>query len=121
MYRYLAEVTFETGPQMRRHQQNASCFCDSAEFAKFVELLREVAGRLSTESRLAASERLLTKEETTEIVGFSYTTIYEWMRRGTFPAAIDCEGTPRFRHSEVESWINSRPRRRYRSIEGATE
>lgn len=62
-------------------------------------------------------EKLLSKAKVLEIVGLSFPTIWQAMRKGTFPRSVKL-GDGAFtkiawHQSEVEEWIRQRPRRRY--------
>ena len=55
--------------------------------------------------------RLLTRKQLLEIVPFSYTTIWELMRRGAFPKALRIGAQKvAWRDDEVRAWIDCRPR-----------
>jgi predicted DNA-binding transcriptional regulator AlpA len=66
-------------------------------------------------------QRLLSKADVLALLGIaSYVTLYEWMRAGQFPLAIEL-GPPGGRSTkiawladEVHAWIASRPRRKLR-------
>ena len=44
-----------------------------------------------------------------DLVGCSYTSIWSWMRAGTFPRSVAVGATSRWRASEVAAWLKSRP------------
>lgn len=58
------------------------------------------------------TERLLPKRAVTAMIGVAYPTLWSWMQKGQFPRALDCNGIPRWRLSELTQWIATRERRR---------
>ena len=53
---------------------------------------------------------LLTRREVERICKTSRSSIYCWMRRGTFPLPLKLAAkTVRWRRSEVEAWLSTRP------------
>lgn len=58
-------------------------------------------------------DTLLSVDQVTAIVGASRSTIYAWLKQGFFPPPIRI-GPRRvaWRASEIQAWINSRPRAR---------
>jgi predicted DNA-binding transcriptional regulator AlpA len=74
--------------------------------------------------RAADRPRLLSKAEVLDLIGVTYTTLWEWMGRDEFPRAIEL-GKPNGRstkiawyESEILDWIAARPRRRLRPGRG---
>jgi predicted DNA-binding transcriptional regulator AlpA len=59
-------------------------------------------------------DRLIGKRALTAILDCSYTTIWKWCVEGKFVKAIDCNGIPKWRLSEVMEWIETRERRRFK-------
>jgi len=59
-------------------------------------------------------KRLLGKRALTAMLDCSYTTIWSWCVQGKFVKAIDCNGIPKWRLSEVMQWIETRERRRFK-------
>jgi predicted DNA-binding transcriptional regulator AlpA len=59
-------------------------------------------------------DRLIGKRALTALLGCSYTTVWKWCVQGKFVKAIDCNGIPRWRLSEVMDWIETRERRRFK-------
>jgi predicted DNA-binding transcriptional regulator AlpA len=56
--------------------------------------------------------RLISKPELLERLGVSYPTLWNWMRRGTFPRSRQLGGKVAWIESEVEAWIAALPVRR---------
>ncbi|MDI3386360.1 helix-turn-helix domain-containing protein [Streptomyces sp. B-S-A8] len=54
-------------------------------------------------------EKMITIPELADALNVSVKTIYEWNSLGTGPAYVKAGGGVRFRPSEVERWLNSRP------------
>ena len=65
---------------------------------------------MGTESKI--TEKLIYRSEVLEITGFSYPTLWEWMRKGTFPRSIEVGGGVAWWQSEFEEWLANLPRRR---------
>jgi len=63
--------------------------------------------------------RLVSKPEVCDRVGKTFPTIWLWMREGKFPLARDCGGKPAWLESEIDQWIESRPKRQYKSADAA--
>ena len=58
-------------------------------------------------------DHLLTPRQVLDMVGISKATMYRFLRSGAFPAAVMLgERLPRWRLSEIEAWLESRPRSR---------
>lgn len=55
--------------------------------------------------------RLMYKPELTELIGSSYSSIWQWMRDGKFPRSLVVGGKTAWYSDEIEAWINSLPRR----------
>jgi predicted DNA-binding transcriptional regulator AlpA len=60
--------------------------------------------------------RLLNRNQLLKLVGVSYGSVYEWSRRGQFPAAIEIGPGGRtcriaWVESEIFEWLANRPRR----------
>ncbi len=53
--------------------------------------------------------RLLDKNEVRAIVGVSFPTIWQWMRRGLFPRSRICRGRSVWRSDEIENWLARLP------------
>lgn len=54
-------------------------------------------------------ERLLRKPTVLDITGLSTSTLYHFMREGTFPQSVKLgKRTVAWKQSEVNRWINSR-------------
>ena len=60
---------------------------------------------------------MIRKREVMRRVGLSYVSIWEAMRRGTFPRPVSISDARqcgvRWVEAEIEAWIKSRPRRTY--------
>src|SRR5512132_2252228 len=66
-----------------------------------------------------ASIRLIYKPELLRLVGVSYSSIFDWMRRGKFPRAREIGPGGRstriaWVRAEVETWLAARPQRQLR-------
>ena len=61
---------------------------------------------------LIETDRLLTKAEILEITGFSYSSIWSWMRSGRFPRSLAVSGRVRWREREIRAWLENLPRQR---------
>ena len=54
---------------------------------------------------------LLTRQQVEKILGIRRSTIYKLMRQGKLPTPITISrGCVRWKKSELEDWINSRPK-----------
>jgi predicted DNA-binding transcriptional regulator AlpA len=67
--------------------------------------------------------RLLSRTEVAELLGVSYVCIWQWMRAGKFPLGRSIGGYgPHGRvfwiASEIEDWIQSRPKRIPKGFKG---
>ena len=58
------------------------------------------------------TDRLLTRAQVLELTGFSYGSIWAWMRSGTFPRSLLISGRVRWRAREIQDWIENLPRQR---------
>jgi predicted DNA-binding transcriptional regulator AlpA len=67
----------------------------------------------NTEATLVAKPaRFISKREMLDRVGASYSSVWLWMRRGTFPRSRELGGKAVFIESEIEEFIlNSKVRR----------
>ena len=61
---------------------------------------------------LLETDRLLTKAEILELTGFSYSSIWAWMRSGKFPRSLAVSGRVRWREREIRAWLENLPRQR---------
>jgi predicted DNA-binding transcriptional regulator AlpA len=60
--------------------------------------------------------RLLSKKEVLARIPVTYPTIWNWMRKGTFPRARIISATKAgWLESEINEWIRARPERNYKS------
>lgn len=60
------------------------------------------------------STKLLKRSEVVERIGFSYQSIWNWMKKGDFPLPIQTDSKHvRWFESEINDWIASRPRKTY--------
>lgn len=73
--------------------------------------------------RESIAEAFLTKQQVLELVGVSFPTLWDWMRKGQFPSSrVLGQGagnrtTARWLRSEINQWMASRPPRLFK---GAT-
>lgn len=58
------------------------------------------------------SRRLIYKPELRELIGCSYSTVWQWMRDGKFPRSVAVGGKSAWYLDEVEAWLEALPRRR---------
>ena len=70
---------------------------------------------------LIETDRLLTKAEVLEITGFSYSSIWSWMRSGRFPRSLAVSGRVRGREREIQAWLETLPRQRLKGDDPASE
>jgi predicted DNA-binding transcriptional regulator AlpA len=55
------------------------------------------------------SSRLLSKADVCDLTSRTFPTIWTWMQRGKFPRAVNLNGRPAWRESEVIEWIEALP------------
>ena len=56
-------------------------------------------------------EQILTAKKVRSIVSVSKTTMHDWIKRGKFPAPYRLgPGRVGYKRSEIDAWIESRPR-----------
>ncbi len=65
--------------------------------------------------------RFLTRAEVIDRVNMTYAWIWTQMRKGTFPRARDLGNRTVWVESEVEDWMNSRPKRRLKGDKGSAD
>ena len=58
------------------------------------------------------NDRLLTRAAVLEVTGFTYSTIWKWMRADKFPRSLAVFGRVRWREREVTAWLDSLPRQK---------
>ncbi len=63
--------------------------------------------------------RFISKAEVLDRVAASYPSVWQWMRDGKFPRSRELGGKSVWLESEIEAWINARPRRRLKGDEVA--
>ena len=63
--------------------------------------------------------RLLAKAEVVDRVGADYSTIYRWMKNGTFPRSRSMAGKTVWVAAEVDAWIRTLPQSRLKGDGGA--
>lgn len=63
-------------------------------------------------SNQAHPPRLMEKAEVLAITGVSYPSLWDWMRKGTFPRSRRVGGKSKWLSTEVEAWILALPIRR---------
>lgn len=61
--------------------------------------------------RALEADRLIGRKELCRFLGVSYTTVWGWIRSERFVPAIDINGIPKWRLSDVRAWVDARPRR----------
>lgn len=62
--------------------------------------------------------RFVFKPDVLERTGVTYVSIWKWMRDGRFPLSREVGGKVAWLESEIDTWIASRPVRRYKAMEG---
>ena len=61
--------------------------------------------------------RLIPKSEMLQIVGVkSFTTIWQWMREGTFPLGLAVGARTMWRSDELEQWMARQSRREVKAL-----
>jgi predicted DNA-binding transcriptional regulator AlpA len=63
--------------------------------------------------------RLMFKPEVVRLVGHSFPTIWKWMRAGNFPLSFVVGVKTAWRADEVNAWLSSRPRSKFKESEGS--
>jgi predicted DNA-binding transcriptional regulator AlpA len=62
-------------------------------------------------------DKLLTKIEVLQITGFSYPTLWTWMRQGRFPRSLvvgsGSAARVAWKESEIQLWLDNLPRSRF--------
>jgi predicted DNA-binding transcriptional regulator AlpA len=62
--------------------------------------------------------RLIPKSEMLQIVGVkSFTTIWQWMREGTFPLGFAVGARTMWRSDEIEQWLARQSRREVKALD----
>jgi predicted DNA-binding transcriptional regulator AlpA len=56
------------------------------------------------------SPKMIFKNEVIRRVGFTYPTLWRWMREGTFPLSFDVGSRTAWAESEIDNWLANRPR-----------
>ena len=69
---------------------------------------------ITTKPAKSPDVRLMAKAEILEITGVSFPTIWAWMRRGVFPRSRIVGGRCRWLSSDVQTWLEGLPVRRYK-------
>jgi predicted DNA-binding transcriptional regulator AlpA len=64
------------------------------------------------ELKMDEPKKLIYKAEARKRIGLSFTTIWKYMRQGTFPRSRECGGKTCWLESEIDAWILARPIRR---------
>jgi prophage regulatory protein len=59
-----------------------------------------------------SASRLIDREELLRRVPVTFMTIYNWMRDGKFPMSRDIGGKVAWVETEVQAWIDARPKSR---------
>jgi predicted DNA-binding transcriptional regulator AlpA len=60
----------------------------------------------------AAALRLLNKHEICRLTGVTFPTVWDWMRKGTFPRARIVGGKSMWLSSDIDQWLANLPQRR---------
>jgi predicted DNA-binding transcriptional regulator AlpA len=63
------------------------------------------------------TRRLLSRKEVCEMTGISYPTIWQHMRRGTFPQSRAVGGRSFWLSDEVAAWIEALPNRQLKPLD----
>jgi predicted DNA-binding transcriptional regulator AlpA len=63
--------------------------------------------------------RLLGKQEVCELTDRSFQCLWNWMRAGKFPRALDLHGRPVWRASDIAAWIETLKQRRFKGDDDA--
>lgn len=53
--------------------------------------------------------QLLTTREVTALLKLDRSTLWDWTRKGRFPKPIKLGRATRYRRSDIEAWLASRP------------
>ena len=67
------------------------------------------------------TDRLLTKAAVLEVTGFTYSTIWKWMRADKFPRSLAVFGRVRWREREITAWLENLPRQKLKGDDPASE
>jgi predicted DNA-binding transcriptional regulator AlpA len=70
----------------------------------------------STPPAARPPSQMIFKAEVVKRVGFTYPTLWKWMREGKFPLSFDIGSKTAWLESEVEGWLASRPRSRLKAV-----
>lgn len=62
--------------------------------------------------------KMIFKPEVIKRVGFTYPTLWRWMREGKFPLSFDIGSKSAWLESEIDAWLASRPRSNLKKSEG---
>jgi len=80
---------------------------DKKDIARMVA--EEVMRRLKTIlNQPVPTERLLTIDELSHLIGYSKKTIYNWIHEERIPYQKDVTGRVRFRYNKVIGWLKKR-------------
>lgn len=63
-------------------------------------------------------ERLYTVKELAPILGVSTHTLYKWIQGGKTPAITRVNGSPRFKASDVNIWLEGQNKQQKEEING---
>jgi predicted DNA-binding transcriptional regulator AlpA len=61
---------------------------------------------------------MIFKPEVIKRVGFTFPTLWKWMRDGKFPLSFDIGSKTAWREDEIDAWLASRPRSQLLKSEG---
>ena len=67
------------------------------------------------------NDRLLTRAAVLELTGFTYSTIWKWMRADKFPRSLAVFDRVRWREREVTAWLENLPRQKLKGDDPASE
>jgi predicted DNA-binding transcriptional regulator AlpA len=65
-----------------------------------------------------SATRYIFKAEVLRRVGFTFPTIWRWMREDKFPLSFDVGSKTAWRENEISAWLASRPRSNLKKREG---
>lgn len=77
-----------------------------------------VVSRPDDEGTTAPRSKFIFKPEVLQRVGYTFPTIWRWMRDGQFPLSFDVGTKTAWLESEIDAWLASRPRSNFKKREG---
>jgi prophage regulatory protein len=66
----------------------------------------------------APRSKFIFKPEVLKLTGYTFPTIWRWMRDGQFPLSFDIGTKTAWLESEIDGWLASRPRSTFKKREG---